>query len=246
MRVFQYLTFRAMATLTSLLVVLFFCPAFIRWMQSIKIKQSIRTDGPQTHLKKGGTPTMGGVLILFSIVLATLLWGKLTNLYLILVLLTLVGYGLLGWYDDYLKVIKGNSDGVNAKAKLLCQATIALAVVCVIYFTNQHAGGLSLLVPFFKDTEIDFGVFFVFALFVVVGSSNAVNLTDGLDGLATMPVVLVVMTLAVFAYVSSNVVFAKHLNMIYLSELSELAVFCGRCAGLGFLVQRIPSTNFHG
>ena len=160
MRVFQYLTFRAIAaTLTSLLIVLFFCPAFIRWMQSIKIKQSIRTDGPQTHLKKGGTPTMGGVLILFSIVTATLLWGKLTNLYLILVLLTLVGYGLLGWYDDYLKVIKGNSDGVNAKVKLLCQAAMAFAVVCVIYFTDQHTGGLTLLVPFLKSAQIDLGLF---------------------------------------------------------------------------------------
>jgi phospho-N-acetylmuramoyl-pentapeptide-transferase len=250
-RVFQYLTFRTItATLTSLFLVLFFCPWFIRRLQAKQIGQSVRDDGPQTHLKKSGTPTMGGILIVSSVVLSTLLWGDLSNTYVLISLFVLVGFALIGWRDDYLKVVLGNSKGLSARTKLLFQSALALVAVIYIYATSSGPQQTSVLVPFVKSLSLPLGVFFiVFAFCVVVGSSNAVNLTDGLDGLALMPVVLVVLALAVFAYASGNVRFSDYLKIAYIPQLSELPVFCGSIvgAGLGFLwYNSYPAQIFMG
>ncbi len=216
----------------------------------MQIGQCVRTDGPETHLKKSGTPTMGGVLIIASIVLSTLLWGDLGNQYVWLSLLVLVGYGAIGWVDDYKKVIKKNSDGLSAKSKFFYQSVLAIIAVVYLYVTASSSMQTALLIPFVKGMYWQLGAgFILFGYLVIVGSSNAVNLTDGLDGLALMPTVLVAMALAVFAYLTGNVIFSKYLLIQYVPGVGEVAVFCSAMvgAGLGFLwYNTYPAQVFMG
>ncbi len=234
--VFNYLTLRVvLSAMTALGISFMVGPAMIRKLTAYKIGQSVRDDGPQTHLVKAGTPTMGGALILTSIAITTLLWGDLQNQYVWVVLLTTIGFGVIGWVDDYRKVVHRNSKGLSAKAKIFWQSIIALAVGFYLFNTASLPAQTELIVPFMK--------FFVFPLpavlfialtyLVIVGTSNAVNLTDGLDGLAIMPAVMVSSALAIFAYVAGNAVFAKYLGIPYIPGAGELAVFCGALSGAG-------------
>src|SRR5487761_2351677 len=234
--VFNYITLRAlMAAMTSLMISFMVGPWMIRKLTSMKIGQSVRSDGPQTHLVKAGTPTMGGALILTSVTISTLLWGDLHNAYIWVVLLTTVGVGAIGWVDDYRKVVHRNPDGLSARAKMFWQSLIALAVGIFLWLHATLPAHTELIVPFFKHLVFPLGMFGFIAMvyLVIVGSSNAVNLTDGLDGLAIMPTVMVASALAIFAYVAGNIVFAKYLGIPYIPGAGELAVFCGGIAGAG-------------
>ncbi len=234
--VFNYITLRAvLAAMTALFISFMVGPAMIRKLAAMKIGQSVRSDGPQTHLVKAGTPTMGGALILTSVAITTLLWGDLTNPYIWVVLLTTLGVGAIGWVDDYRKVVHRNSDGLSAKAKMFWQSLIALSVGLYLWNTASTPAHTELIVPFLKYVVIPLGMFgFILLVYlVIVGSSNAVNLTDGLDGLAIMPTVMVSSALAIFAYVAGHVVFAKYLGVPYIPGASELAVFCAAIAGAG-------------
>ncbi|MFZ2525473.1 MAG: phospho-N-acetylmuramoyl-pentapeptide-transferase, partial [Candidatus Ferrigenium altingense] len=195
----------------------------------------VRSDGPQTHLVKAGTPTMGGALILTSIAITTLLWGDLRNHYVWVVLLTTLGFGVIGWVDDYRKVVHRNPKGLSAKAKMGWQSIIALIVGIYLWNTASLPAHTELIVPFLKFLVFPLSAFLFVALvyLVIVGTSNAVNLTDGLDGLAIMPTILVSGALAIFAYVAGNVVFAKYLGIPYIPGAGELAIFCGAIAGAG-------------
>lgn len=249
--VFKYQTFRAvMGVLTALIFSLLTGPAVIAYLQRLKIGQSVRTDGPQTHLGKSGTPTMGGVLILLSICLSTLLWSRLENRYVWAVLLTTVCFAAIGWVDDWRKVVEKNSKGLPSRWKYFWQSLFGLAVALFLYNTATDPVELQLFVPFFKNVAIDLGWLYVpLVYFVVVGSSNAVNLTDGLDGLAIMPSVMIAGALAVFAYAVSNHNFALYLNLPFISGAGELIVFCGAFvgAGLGFLwFNTYPAQVFMG
>jgi phospho-N-acetylmuramoyl-pentapeptide-transferase len=234
--VFNYITLRTvLAAMTALVISFLVGPTMIRKLTAYKIGQSVRSDGPQTHLVKAGTPTMGGALILTSIAITTLLWGDLRNQYVWVVLLTTLGFGVIGWVDDYRKVVHRNPKGLSAKAKMGWQSIIAL--VAAIYLW-QHAVSpvqTELIVPFFKFLVLPLSAFAFIALayLVIVGTSNAVNLTDGLDGLAIMPVVMVSSALAIFAYVAGNAVFSKYLGIPYIPGAGELSVFCGAIAGAG-------------
>ena len=213
--VFTYITLRTvLAAMTSLAISFVIGPWMIRKLTAMKIGQSVRDDGPQTHLVKAGTPTMGGALILTSVVVTTLLWGDLSNKYMWTVLLTTVGFGAVGWVDDYRKVVHKNPKGLSARTKFFWQSVIALVAVSYLAYQANLPQQTELIVPFFKTIAIPLGVtgFIILGFFVVVGTSNAVNLTDGLDGLAIMPTVMIASALAVFAYVSGNAVFAKYLN----------------------------------
>ncbi len=234
--VFNYITLRTvLATLTALGISFAVGPAMIRKLTAYKIGQSVRTDGPQTHLVKAGTPTMGGALILTSIAITTLLWGDLHNAYVWVVLLTTLGFGVIGWVDDYRKVVHRNPKGLSAKAKMFWQSIIALMVGGYLWNTATLPAHTELIVPFMKFWVFPLTAFTFIAMvyFVIVGASNAVNLTDGLDGLAIMPTVMVSSALALFAYMAGNVVFAKYLGIPYVPGAGELAVFCGGVAGAG-------------
>ncbi len=256
--VFNYITLRAvLATLTALAIGLLFGPTLIRRLAELKIGQAIRQDGPQTHLTKSGTPTMGGALILIAIGAATLLWSDLSNRFVWVVLIVTLGFGWIGWVDDYRKVVHKNPQGMRAAEKYLWQSLIGLAAAVYLAFavpaqSNAEAvdlfvkwivGGLAmdlppkadLIVPFFKNIAYPLGVFGFIALsyFVIVGTSNAVNLTDGADGLAIMPAVLVGAALGIFAYVTGNAVFSKYLLIPHIPGAGELIVFCGAIAGAG-------------
>lgn len=249
--VVQYLTLRAiLSTITALMVALFVGPIMIRWLSASHFGQVIRVDGPQSHLSKAGTPTMGGALVLIAITLSTLLWSDLTNRYVWLVLLVTLGFGVIGWIDDYLKLFLKHSRGLPGRYKYLFQSILAIAAACYLYYTASSPASTDLVVPFFKDLTIPLGAFFiVFAYFVIVGSSNAVNLTDGLDGLAILPVVMVAAALGVFAYASGNFNFAKYLAIPYVPGAGEIIVFCGALvgAGLGFLwFNTYPAQVFMG
>lgn len=249
--VFQYLTLRAvLATLTALVIALMVGPAMIRKLTFYKVGQSVRDDGPQSHLGKTGTPTMGGVLILVAIAISTLLWADLGNRHVWLVLIVTLLFGVIGWVDDYKKLILRNSKGLSARAKYFWQSVVGLAAAVFIYSLAQTPAEINLLVPFFKDLSIGVGMLFILLTYlVIVGSSNAVNLTDGLDGLAIMPTVLVAGALAVFAYVAGNVKFATYLSVPYVAGVGEVAVFCGAMvgAGLGFLwFNTYPAQVFMG
>jgi len=250
-RVFQYLTFRSiLAALTALIVGLFLGPLMIRWLSQLQIGQVVRDDGPKTHLSKQGTPTMGGVLILLGIVISCLLWGDLTQASLWLVMLVTLGYGLIGWIDDYRKVVHKNSKGLLPRWKYLWQSIIALVAVMFLYQTSSLPVQTQLVIPFFKNSMVELGWLFpIFAYFVIVGCSNAVNLTDGLDGLATMPIVMVAGALGVFAYASSNIIYAHYLTIPYVPNAGELTIFCAAIvgAGLGFLwYNSYPAQVFMG
>ncbi|MEK7709054.1 MAG: phospho-N-acetylmuramoyl-pentapeptide-transferase [Pseudomonadota bacterium] len=234
--VFSYITLRTMlATLTALVISFIIGPMMIRKLTAYKIGQSVRDDGPQTHLVKMGTPTMGGALILMAIVLTTLLWADLSNQYIWVVLLTTLGFGAIGWVDDYRKVVYRNPKGLSAGVKLFWQSAIALIVALYLVSIAELPAQTDMIVPFFKEVAIPLGVtgFVILTYFVIVGTSNAVNLTDGLDGLAIMPTVMISSALAVFAYVAGHVVFAKYLGIPYIPNAGELSVFCGAMAGAG-------------
>jgi len=234
---FRYITFRTIyASLTALLICLVFGPMFIRKLRNLQVDQPIREDGPTTHFQKAGTPTMGGVLIVFSVVVSTLLWADLSNLYIFMVLLVTISYAAIGFVDDYRKQIKKDSRGLPGRYKLLWQVIVGILVGVLLYMDPNFSTELS--VPFLKDITPDLGWLYIpFAIFVIVGTSNAVNLTDGLDGLAIGPVVIVAATYLVFAYVSGHVDFADYLLITFIPNAGELSVFCGTIvgAGIGFL-----------
>jgi phospho-N-acetylmuramoyl-pentapeptide-transferase len=232
--VFNYITLRAViAALTALVISFIVGPAMIRRLTAYKIGQSVRDDGPKTHLAKAGTPTMGGALILVSI--TTMLWADLKNKYVWIVLLTTLGFGAIGWVDDYRKVVQRNSKGLPAKTKYLWQSLIAVIAAAYLSASAQLPTQTELIVPFFKMVAIPLGTFgfVLLAYFVIVGASNAVNLTDGLDGLAIMPAVMVSSGLAVFAYVQGRVDYSQYLQLPYIPGASELLVVCGALAGAG-------------
>ncbi|VVE35357.1 phospho-N-acetylmuramoyl-pentapeptide-transferase [Pandoraea pneumonica] len=258
LRVFNYLTFRAvMASLTALVIGLSFGPMVIRKLAEMKVGQAVRTDGPQTHLVKSGTPTMGGVLILIGITVATLLWADLSNRFIWIVLMVTLGFGIIGWIDDYRKVVFKDPRGMSSREKYFWQSIIGLFAAIYLAFSVSETSNLKVfelfiswvrngfpldlppkadfIVPFFKTMSYPLGVFGFIALtyFVIVGSSNAVNLTDGLDGLVIMPVVLVGAALGVFAYVMGNVVYSKYLLFPHIPGAGELLVFCSAMSGAG-------------
>jgi phospho-N-acetylmuramoyl-pentapeptide-transferase len=234
--VFSYITLRAvLAAMTALVISFVIGPWMIRKLTAMKIGQSVRSDGPQTHLVKAGTPTMGGALILTAVAVTTLLWGDLSNRYVWACLVTTVGFGAIGWIDDYRKVVHKNSKGLSAKSKFFWQTVIAATALSYLAFRANLPQQTDLIVPFFKTVAIPLGAigFIVLGWFMVVGFSNAVNLTDGLDGLAIMPTVMVASALAIFAYVAGNKVFATYLGVPHIAGAGELAIFCGAIAGAG-------------
>ncbi|PCI18794.1 MAG: phospho-N-acetylmuramoyl-pentapeptide-transferase [Piscirickettsiaceae bacterium] len=250
-RVFQYLTLRSiLGTLTALFIAFMVGPTMIRRLTYHKVGQAIRDDGPKSHFSKAGTPTMGGTLILVAIALSTLLWADLTNRYVWAVLIVTMLFGVIGFIDDYKKVALQNPKGLSAGKKYLAQSVVGLGVALFLYYTATSPLETTLYVPFFKDVSFQLGWLFVpLTYFVVVGTSNAVNLTDGLDGLAIMPTVLVAAALAIFAYLSGNVKFAEYLSIPHLREAGELVVFCGAIvgAGMGFLwFNAYPAMVFMG
>ena len=226
------------SALTALFIVIFCCPAFIRRLQLLQYGQVVRSDGPQAHLKKTGTPTMGGTLILFALSISVLLWANLGNIYIWVALWVTLGFGVIGFFDDYLKITKKNTKGLSARKKMVYLSLISLVAIFTLFFTVSGNHQTEVVIPFCKDLSIHLGLlYFIFSYFVVVGTSNAVNLTDGLDGLAIMPTILVAMGLGVFAYASGNIHFAHYLSLPYLEKSGELTVFCSALigAGLGFL-----------
>ncbi|MDR2012640.1 MAG: phospho-N-acetylmuramoyl-pentapeptide-transferase [Rhodanobacter sp.] len=254
---FQYLTFRAiMSTLTALAVLLLAGPAVIRKLTQVKVGQVVRSDGPQTHLSKAGTPTMGGVMILIAVAVSTLLWTDLGNRYVWLVLAVLLCFGAVGFYDDYKKLVRKDSRGLAPRWKYFWQSVFGLAAALFLYGMAPHAVGTvptaetALYVPLFKQVAIPLGMLFVVVTYLmIVGFSNAVNLTDGLDGLAIMPTVLVSGALGVFAYLAGHRVFSEYLGIPSIPGAGELAVFCGALsgAGLGFLwFNTYPAQVFMG
>ncbi len=250
-RVFQYITLRAiLGVLTALVVSFVVGPFLIRRLSRHQIGQPIREDGPQSHFSKAGTPTMGGSLILLAVAVATMLWADLANRYVWVVLLTTLAFGAVGGVDDYLKLRFGNSRGLKARHKYFWQSVAGLGAAGFLYLTAQHPVETTLIVPFLKDVHWQMGLLFIpFAYLVIVGTSNAVNLTDGLDGLAINPTVLVGGALGVFAYASGNFQFATYLGIPYVPGVGELVIFCGALvgAGLGFLwFNAYPAQVFMG
>ena len=249
--VFEYLTLRAiLGVLTALLIALFIGPTMIRTLVSRQIGQTVRDDGPQSHFSKAGTPTMGGALILIAIISSTLLWGDLRNQFVWLVLMVTTGFGLIGWIDDYKKIRYGNSKGLIARYKYFWQSVIGVIVAVYLYINADSAAQTQLLIPFMKATWLDIGTgFIVLTYLVIVGSSNAVNLTDGLDGLAILPTVMVAGALGVFAYVTGHSQFSNYLDIPYIKGVGELVIICGAFvgAGLGFLwFNTYPAQVFMG
>lgn len=250
--VFNYITLRAvLATLTALVISFLIGPWMIKKLTALKIGQPVRDDGPQTHLVKAGTPTMGGALILTAIVLTTLLWADLSNRYVWLALLTLLGFGAIGWVDDWRKVVAKNPKGLPSRWKYFWQSVIALLVASWLAWSAHLPAQTELIVPFFKNVVMPLGAvgFVILAYFVIVGSSNAVNLTDGADGLAILPTVMVAGALGIFAYVAGHAVFAKYLGVPHIPGAGELTIFCAAMvgAGLAFLwFNAYPAEVFMG
>jgi phospho-N-acetylmuramoyl-pentapeptide-transferase len=249
--VFQYLTLRAiLGVLTALGISLLLGPWFIRRLSELKIGQSVRTDGPQSHLSKSGTPTMGGALILVAIFVSALLWSDLSNRYVWVVMVITAIFGAVGWVDDYRKVAKKDSRGLPARWKYLWQSVAGFGGAAFLYYSSVTPAETQLFIPFFKNVAVDLGLFYiVFSYFVIVGTSNAVNLTDGLDGLAIMPCVMVAGALALIAYLVGNLKFSDYLHIAYIPGAGELVVFCCAMvgAGLGFLwFNTYPATVFMG
>ena len=249
--VVSYLTLRAIfSVVTALLVALILGPVVIRKLRQYQIGQAIREVGPKSHLSKAGTPTMGGVLILLSIVASTLLWGDLENRFVWVSVLVIVSFGAIGWVDDYRKVIEKNSRGLPSRWKYFWQSVLAVIFAAYLFYNAQSPAETQLVVPFIKDVMPQLGLMFILlTYFVVVGSSNAVNLTDGLDGLAIMPTVMVAAALGVCAYLAGNVNFAEYLSIPYVAGAGELVVFCAAMvgAGIGFLwFNTYPAQAFMG
>jgi phospho-N-acetylmuramoyl-pentapeptide-transferase len=248
---FHYITLRCvLAALTALLIALLVGPTVIRRLISHQIGQIIRLEGPKSHLQKSGTPTMGGVLILLAISLSILLWSDLSNRYIWTIFFATISFGLIGFIDDYRKLILKNSLGLIARYKFLWQSIVGLVIAIFLFYTTQYAAETRLVIPFFKSFNVELGIFYIFlAYFVIVGTSNAVNLTDGLDGLAILPIVMISGALGIFAYVGGNYNFAKYLFMPYVPGIGEVAVFCSAIvgAGLGFLwFNTYPAQIFMG
>ncbi len=258
LRVFNYITFRAvMATVTALLIGLAAGPWVIRKLTALKMGQSVRTDGPQTHLVKSGTPTMGGVLILIGIFVSCMLWADLSNRFIWIVMIVTFGFGAIGWVDDYRKVVRKDPNGMASREKFFWQTLIGLFAAIYLAFSVSEANNLkvlqlfyewvqsgfaldlpaktNLLIPFMKEVSYPLGMmgFIILSYLVMVGSSNAVNLTDGLDGLVIMPVILVGAALGAFAYVMGNAIYAKYLLFPYIPGAGELLIFCGAMGGAG-------------
>ncbi len=249
--VFRYLTLRAiLGVLTALVISFMVGPVMIRRLSVHQIGQSVRDDGPESHFSKAGTPTMGGALLLVAISISTLLWSDLGNRYVWVVLIVTLLFGLIGLVDDYKKLILRDSRGLSAAAKYSWQSLFGLGVAILLYATATSPAETQLLIPYLKEVSIDMGPWFVvLSYFVIVGSSNAVNLTDGLDGLAIMPTVLVGGAMGIFAYVSGHVDFANYLKIPYMPGVGEVVVFCGSIvgAGLGFLwFNAYPAQVFMG
>lgn len=249
--VFQYLTVRAiLGVLTALGLSLWMGPWVIRKLTEMRIGQAVRSDGPQTHLAKSGTPTMGGALILSAMFISTLLWSNLQNRYVWTVLIVTAIFGAVGWVDDYRKVAKRDPKGLSARWKYFWQSVGGFGAATFLYVTAQSPAETQLFIPFFKNVALNMGLFYiVFTYFVIVGTSNAVNLTDGLDGLAIMPSVMVAGALALIAYLSGHSQFSQYLHIAYIPGAGELVVFCCALvgAGLGFLwFNTYPAQVFMG
>ncbi|PCI72942.1 MAG: phospho-N-acetylmuramoyl-pentapeptide-transferase [Gammaproteobacteria bacterium] len=249
--VFQYLTLRGiLSVITAFLISLLLGPYMIRKLTDKQIGQTIRDDGPKTHLKKSGTPTMGGALILAAITISTLLWGDLSSRFIWTVLLTTLGFGLVGWIDDYRKLIYKDPKGLASRWKYFWQSAIGLTAAIYLFTSAESSVETTLYLPFFKNVAINMGFgYIIFTYFVIVGTSNAVNLTDGLDGLAILPTVLVASALGVFAYLTGNINFSEYLSIPYVAGTGELIIFCGAIAGsgLGFLwFNTYPAQVFMG
>jgi len=241
---FRYITFRTGGAIaTSLLICFVFGPRIIHWLRKKQGEgQPIRSDGPETHLKKKGTPTMGGLMILIAVISSTLLWGDLSNAYVWIVVFVTTGFGLVGFADDYRKLTKRSHHGVSGKMRLAIQIIIAALALCAILTLTPREQSYDLAIPFLKDL-LPLGWLFVpFAILVIVGASNAVNLTDGLDGLATVPVMFAALTFGLIAYLVGNVVFANYLQIHHVAGSGELMIFCGALVGacLGFLWYNAP------
>ncbi len=249
--VLQYITVRTIfSVLTALGVSLIIGPLMISRLNYHQIGQVVRDDGPQTHFSKAGTPTMGGALILVSIALSTLIWSDLENHYVWIVLLVTLAFGAIGWIDDYRKVFRKNPKGLSARWKYFWQSLVAAVAAYWLYVSAEGSVEIAYIVPFFKDVALDLGfVYIIISYFVIVGSSNAVNLTDGLDGLAILPTVMVGGALGVIGYLSGNVVFSEYLNIPYIIGAGEIVIFSGALAGagLGFLwFNTYPAQVFMG
>jgi phospho-N-acetylmuramoyl-pentapeptide-transferase len=248
---FTYITLRAiMGALTALIMSFVLGPIVIRRLINRQIGQTIRTDGPQSHLPKAGTPTMGGALILLAIVFSTLLWADLESRYITVVLLVTIGFGIIGWVDDYRKLVLQDPEGLAARWKFLAQSAVGLVAAFALYGIANAPAETALLIPYFKDLAIPLGgTYVIFTYLVIVGTSNAVNLTDGLDGLAVMPSVLVSGALGIFSYAAGNVIFSDYLGIPYVEGAGEMMVFCAALcgAGLGFLwFNTYPAQVFMG
>ncbi len=249
--VFSYLTFRAvMSILTALVFSLWMGPKLIRKLQKLQISQTVRSEGPESHFSKSGTPTMGGVLILAAITISTLLWARLDNSYVWVLIFVLLSFGTIGFVDDYRKVVRKDTKGLIARWKYFWQSASAIAVAAFLYFSATSDGQTLLVVPFFKEIMPQLGLFFiVWTYFVIVGSSNAVNLTDGLDGLAIMPTVMVASAFALIAYLTGNANFSGYLFIPHIPQASEVVIICTAIvgAGLGFLwFNTFPAQVFMG
>lgn len=237
--VLQYITLRSLfAAMSALLLMLFLGPWMIRRLKGLQIGQAVRDDGPKSHLSKSGTPTMGGVMVLTSITLSTLLWGDLSNRFIWVGVLVMLAVGVVGWYDDYRKVILKNPKGLAARWKMCWLSLIAFVAVVFLYGSAQNPAETTLIIPFFKEFAWEMGWWYIpFAYFVIVGTSNAVNLTDGLDGLAIMPTVMVGGALGIVAYITGHLYFSNYLFLPYIPGTGELTIFCASLvgAGIGFL-----------
>ncbi len=249
--VFQYITLRIiLGVLTSLFISLLIGPYLIKRLNEYQIEQSVRDDGPESHLSKSGTPTMGGLLILVSIAVSTLCWADLTNRFIAVVLLVTLAFGVIGWVDDYRKVVRQDPKGLSARYKYFWQSVAGLGAALFLYQSAASPAETQLIIPFIKDVTINLGwMYVVLSYFVIVGSSNAVNLTDGLDGLAILPTVLVSGALVIFAYTTGHAYFAEYLGIPYIKGVGEVAIFCASIvgAGLGFLwFNTYPAQVFMG
>ena len=245
LNVFKYLTFRTgLSVITSLVIVFIIGGPLIKYFSKNQITGPIRQDGPIDHIiKKSGTPTMGGIIIIVGMITSTLLWADLSNIYIWTLIFVSLGLGILGFIDDLLKIKFKNSRGLDSKLKFFGQFLIGLIALIILIKYSNHEYLYNLYFPFFKNITLQMGIFFIpFALFVIIGSSNAVNLTDGLDGLATVPVILVALSFALISYVVGNTIFAEYLKLQYIPDVGELSIFCGSIVGscLGFLWYNAP------
>ncbi|PPI86597.1 phospho-N-acetylmuramoyl-pentapeptide-transferase [Candidatus Pantoea edessiphila] len=249
--IFLHLIFRATSSLlTSLLISLYIGPYLINWLKKLQINQVVRNDGPESHLNKYGTPTMGGIIIIISVFISTLIWSCLSNIYIWYLLIVFIGYGIVGFIDDYYKVIYKNSTGLAAKWKYLWMSIIAIIIVVLLYLTNNNASSTQLLIPFFKNFMPQLGIIYiVLAYFVIVGTGNAVNLTDGLDGLAIVPIIFVTSGFSIVCWLTANIALAQHFYIPYIKNADEIIIFCTAIigSGIGFLYFNIyPARIFMG